>query len=92
MNDKGECRNCDKSQDIIISELHTIRQELEKLNHTINGNGKPGLKTRIALLENSIKIKTQGLSTNLVIVSIITSSLIGVCGVAAAIFQVIMKA
>ena len=64
----------DRINEVIISELHTIRRELEKLNHTINGNGQPGLKTRIAVLENNSKTKNQGLSTNLVIISIILSA------------------
>lgn len=77
--------------DVIVSELHTIRRELEQLNHTINGNGQPGLKTRIAVLENHSKTKNQGLSTNLVIISIILSSLIGVSGVVATLAQLVVR-
>jgi len=74
-------------QKIITTELHSIHRELEKLNHLIHGNGEPGIKTRIALIENSINQRHQGVGTNLVIISILVSSLIGAAGVVASLLS-----
>ena len=40
--------------DTIQRELAQIRTTVDRIEHGLNGNGRPGLKTRVALLEQWI--------------------------------------
>lgn len=52
-----------------IEREKTIQEEIKKLKETINGNGKPGLKTDVQLLMESDK--KRGTNQNAIIIAIV---------------------
>ena len=40
----------------------TKEREIDELYHALNGNGKPGLKTTVAILDKSVNENTQALN------------------------------
>ncbi len=69
----------------VISELKSIRRvqqnsntRLEKIEESVNGNGKPGLVARMLIIETSLNQSGKSVERLLVIIGLIVTFLLGI--------------
>lgn len=65
----------------LIKEIHQRQQEItipsiQRIEHTVFGNGKPGLCTRMTIMETMVKVMTWVVGTTIPLLAIATSWII----------------
>lgn len=73
------------SDDAIRQDLHEIKESIGRIEHTLNGNGRPGLKTRVAILE-----QMAGAASRLTWI-VVTSALTAMASAAVVLFKLVIK-
>lgn len=73
---KRECEipeECD-----VAKQLEDIKRDVGKILESLNGNGVPGIKTRLALLEDGMKvIRTVAIAVVLAVVGLVVKAIWG---------------
>lgn len=63
------------NENILLDKLEDIDNKLVSIDHALNGNGQPGLKTRVAIIEEAEKNRSYYIKAILtaVLTSLVTS-------------------
>lgn len=56
---QDEVREIAKVQTVYAEKMNSMDEKMDKVLHALEGNGKPGLLTRVDRLEQTVKLRTR---------------------------------